>query len=65
MRPTAGQVDNAEVFSEGYGPTKTLCRTTDRKDDLRRDFIAFHEAHRTKLGVAMPRDYLVVVGTRR
>ena len=54
-----------EVFSTGYGPTKMLHQTTDRKDDLRRDFIALHEAHRTDLGIAMPRDYLVVVGTRR
>ncbi|WP_198377715.1 class I SAM-dependent methyltransferase [Neoroseomonas rubea] len=54
-----------EVFSEGYGPTKTLHRTTERRDDLRRDFIAFHDAHRTPLGVAMPREYLVVIGTRR
>lgn len=54
-----------KVFSEGYGPTKTLHRTTERGDDLRRDFIAFHDAHRTPLGVAMPRDYLVVIGTRR
>ena len=53
------------VFSEGYGPTKTLYQNTSRKDELRRDFIAFHEAHRTPLGIAMPRDYLVVVGTRR
>lgn len=54
-----------EVFSTGYGPTKMLHQTTDRKDDLRRDFIAFHDAHRTDFGVAMPRDYLVVIGTRR
>ena len=54
-----------QVFSEGYGPTKMLHRTTDRKDDLRRDFIAFHHVHRTELGIAMPRDYLVVIGTRR
>jgi SAM-dependent methyltransferase len=54
-----------QVFSEGYGPTKTLHRNTDRKDDLRRDFIAFHDAHRTEHGIAMPRDYLVVIGTRR
>ena len=54
-----------EVFCTGYGPTKMLHQTTDRKDDLRRDFIALHEAHRTDLGIAMPRDYLVVVGTRR
>jgi SAM-dependent methyltransferase len=54
-----------EVFSEGYGPTKTLFQNTDRKEDLRRDFIAFHDAHRTEMGVAMPREYLAVVGTRR
>ncbi len=54
-----------QVFSEGYGPTKMLHRTTERNDDLRRDFIAFHDAHRTELGIAMPRDYLVVIGKRR
>jgi SAM-dependent methyltransferase len=54
-----------QVFSEGYGPTKTLHRTTQRRDDLRRDFIALHDAHRTPVGVAMPREYLVVIGTRR
>jgi SAM-dependent methyltransferase len=54
-----------EVFSEGYGPTKALFRATDRKEDLRRDFVSFHDAHRAEMGVAMPREYLVVVGTRR
>lgn len=54
-----------QAFSGGYGPTKMLHRNTDRKDDLRRDFIAFHDAQPTELGVAMPRDYLVVIGTRR
>jgi SAM-dependent methyltransferase len=54
-----------EAFSTGYGPTRMLLQASDRKEELRRDFIAFHEAHRTDLGIAMPRDYLVVVGTRR
>ena len=54
-----------EVFSTGYGPTKTLLQNTDRKDDLKRDFIAFHEGHRAGPGIAMPREYLVVLGTRR
>jgi SAM-dependent methyltransferase len=53
------------VFSEGYGPTKALFQNTARKDDFRRDFIAFHDAHATPLGIAMPREYLVVIGTRR
>lgn len=54
-----------KVFGQGYGPTKTLHQATDRKEELRRDFISFHEAHRTPMGIAMPRDYLVVIGTRR
>ncbi|MBX6745597.1 MAG: methyltransferase type 11, partial [Acetobacteraceae bacterium] len=53
------------VFSQGYGPTKTLLQATDRKEELRRDFIALHETHRTPMGIAMPREYLVVIGTRR
>jgi len=53
------------VFSEGYGPTKMLLQSTDRKDELRRDFIKFHDAHRGELGIAMPRDYLVTIGIRR
>ena len=53
-----------QVFSKGYGPTRMLLQNTDRKEELKRDFIAFHEAHRTPLGIAMPRDYLVVIGRR-
>ncbi|TCZ63196.1 class I SAM-dependent methyltransferase [Roseicella aquatilis] len=54
-----------ELFSTGYGPTRTLLAATDRKEALKRDFIAFHEAHRTPMGIAMPRDYLVTIGRRR
>ena len=54
-----------EVFSKGYGPTKMLHQMTDRKEALHKDFVAFHEAHGTPLGVAMPRDYLVVLGVRK
>lgn len=56
-----------QVFSQGYGPTKMLYQNAgDRKEDLHRDFVAFHDAHRTTdLGVAMPREYLAVIGTRR
>ena len=64
LRMTSGEYV-WEVFSEGHGPTKTLHRTTDRRDDPRRDFIAFHDAHLAELGGAVPRDHLVVVGTRR
>ena len=56
-----------EIFSKGYGPTKSLHQNAgDRKEDLHRDFVAFHDVYRTTdLGVAMPREYLVIVGTRR
>jgi SAM-dependent methyltransferase len=56
-----------KVFSEGYGPTKALYQNAgERKENLRRDFVAFHEHFQAaNLGVAMPRDYLVIVGTRR
>jgi SAM-dependent methyltransferase len=54
-----------DVFREGYGPTKALYNSTDRKDELRREFIKFHDAHGTELGIAMPREYLVTVGVRR
>lgn len=64
LRMPSGE-DVWRVFSQGYGPTKTLLGATPRKDELKRDFIAFHEAHRMAGGIAMPRDYLVVLGTRR
>jgi SAM-dependent methyltransferase len=56
-----------ELFSTGYGPTKTLATSLDpqRREELRRDFIAFHERFRTRLGIAMPREYLVTLGVRR
>jgi hypothetical protein len=36
----------------------------ERRRQLRRDFIAFHDRFRTELGVTMPRDYLVTIGVR-
>jgi hypothetical protein len=51
----------------GYGPTKTLAAILDpvRREQLKRDFIEFHERYRTDLGIAMPREYLVTIGYRR
>ncbi len=54
-----------EAYGRGAGPVRAALAHTDRKDDLRREFIAFHERFRTDLGVAVPRDYLVAVGVRR
>jgi len=56
-----------DVFANGYGPTKALAAGLDetRRADLRRDFVAFHDRFRTELGIAVPRTYLLTVGTRR
>jgi len=56
-----------ELFVTGYGPTKMLAANCDlaRRKELERDFIAFHEEHSNDLGIAMPREYLVTIGTRK
>ncbi|BCS31444.1 methyltransferase type 11 [Luteitalea sp. TBR-22] len=56
-----------ETFSTGYGPTRTLAESLDpeRRRALREDFIAFHEGFATELGICVPRDYLITIGTRR
>lgn len=56
-----------ELFVSSYGPTKALAASLDpqRREDLKRDFIAFHDGFRSELGVAMPRDYLVTIGIRK
>lgn len=56
-----------DLFVSSYGPTKALAASLDpqRHEDLKRDFIAFHDGFRNDLGVAMPRDYLVTIGIRK
>lgn len=56
-----------ELFVAGYGPTKSLAASLDpeRRERLKRDFIAYHDSFKSELGVAMPRDYLVTIGIRK
>lgn len=56
-----------EMFVAGFGPTKALAASCDgaTRERLKRDFIAFHERYRGDLGVAMPRDYLLTIGSRK
>ena len=56
-----------ELFVAGYGPTKSLAASLapERREHLKRDFIAYHDHFTTELGVAMPRDYLVTIGIRK
>lgn len=53
------------LMVEGYGPMKTLYASTERKEDLKRDFLDFHEPFMTDIGLTIGRDYLVTIGTRR
>jgi SAM-dependent methyltransferase len=55
------------TFVTGYGPTKALAASLDdrARDSLKRDFVAFHDAFVAPLGIRMPRQYLLTVGTRR
>jgi SAM-dependent methyltransferase len=55
------------AFVTGYGPTKALAGNLDdaRRSQLERDFAAFHDGFTTPLGIAVPREYLLALGTRR
>jgi SAM-dependent methyltransferase len=56
-----------ELFSTSYGPTKTLAESLgDRRDELERDWVRFFEEnHRANGEIVHPREYLLVMGTRR
>lgn len=58
-----------QAFVTGYGPTKALAASLEvpAREALKRDFVAFHnsDAFVTPLGIAMPRQYLLTIGTRR
>ena len=55
-----------ETFSKGYGPTRSLAIGLDpqSREALRKDFTTFHASFPTELGICVPRDYWVTVGTR-
>lgn len=57
-----------ELFSSSYGPTKTLADSLDddRREELRRDWVAFFEEnYRSNGEIVHTREYLLVLGTRR
>ena len=56
-----------ELYLESYGPAKWLAERLDRPTlaELESRFVDFHDQFRTGLGVRVPREYLVVIGTRR
>ena len=56
-----------QLWKETHGLTVTRLKALDAEtqDAFRDAFIELHERYRTDLGIAMPRDYLVAIGTRR
>ena len=56
-----------ELFTRAFGPIKTLVDTLEpeRVEELRRAFIDFHERYREGDEIRMPREYLLILGTRR
>ena len=57
-----------QVFSSSYGPTKTLAESLepDRRGLLQRDWREFFEReYRREEEIVHPREYLLVLGTRR
>ena len=55
-----------DLWCENHGPTISTMKALppDRQQHLRDEFIAYHERFRNDVGIAMPRDYLVTIGTR-
>ena len=55
-----------ETFSNGYGPTRSLANSLDaeKREAFRKDFIAYHNAFPTELGICVPREYWLTVGVR-
>jgi SAM-dependent methyltransferase len=56
-----------ELFSTSYGPTKTLADSLgDRRADLQRDWVElFESTYRQNGEIVHPREYLLVLGSRR
>jgi ubiquinone/menaquinone biosynthesis C-methylase UbiE len=54
------------TFSTGYGPTRTLANSLDseKRAALRADFIAFHAAYPSELGICVRREYWLTYGVR-
>lgn len=56
-----------ELFSRAFGPVKTLMDNLEpeRGEELHRGFVEFHERYREGDEIRMPREYLLILGTRR
>jgi ubiquinone/menaquinone biosynthesis C-methylase UbiE len=55
-----------DTFSTGYGPTRMLANSLDaeKRAAFRDDFIAFHAAYPSELGICVRREYWLTYGVR-
>ena len=55
------------LWANHYGPAKTLAGNLDdaRREEFRRDMIAWHETFASELGFDQPRQYVITSGTRK
>ncbi len=56
-----------KLWKKAHGLTATRLKALDDETKIafKQAFIEFHERYRTGFGISMPRDYLVVIGTRQ
>jgi SAM-dependent methyltransferase len=56
-----------QLFRTSFGPVKTLYETLPepRREELHRAYVDHLEEYRTDQGIEAPREYLVILGTRR
>lgn len=55
-----------QLWKEAHGLTVTRLKALDqiKQNEFREAFIEFHERYRTDHGIAMPRDYIIAIGTK-
>ena len=56
-----------EVLADGFGPVKALVESLDdeQRTAAKAGLVAFFERYREGIGIALPYEYLIAVGTRR
>jgi SAM-dependent methyltransferase len=56
-----------ELMVTSFGPLKTLYQSLDeeRREELHKALVDFYESHRSNGQVETPREYLIILGTRR
>jgi SAM-dependent methyltransferase len=56
-----------QLFVTSFGPVKSLYESLDddRREELHLAYVDFYESHTLNGGVYAPREYLIIIGTRR